>query len=94
MMTTENIYGTLTDEDLLGIPDKIKDGIKELGIPDKTDGIKDLKDSKTKVVEIVPQAIEDELKELKGEVKRLTKIVDNFKKFYSNWHMFKHQLGL
>ena len=82
MMTTENIYGTLTDEDLLGIPDKIKDGIK------------DLKDSKVEVVEIVPQAIEDELKELKGEVKRLTKIVDNFKKFYSNWHMFKHQLGL
>lgn len=82
MMTTENIYGTLTDEDLLGIPDRVKDGIK------------DLKDSKTKVVEIVPQAIEDELKELKGEVKRLTKIVDNFKKFYSNWHMFKHQLGL
>ena len=81
-MTTENIYGTLTDEDLLGIPDKIKDGIK------------DLKDSKVEVVEIVPQAIEDELKELKGEVKRLTKIVDNFKKFYSNWHMFKHQLGL
>ena len=81
-MTTENIYGTLTDEDLLGIPDRVKDGIK------------DLKDSKTKVVEIVPQAIEDELKELKGEVKRLTKIVDNFKKFYSNWHMFKHQLGL
>jgi hypothetical protein len=82
MMTTENIYGTLTDEDLLGIPDKIKDGIK------------DLKDSKVEVVEIVPKAIEDELKELKGEVKRLTKIVDNFKKFYSNWHMFKHQLGL
>ena len=81
-MTTENIYGTLTDEDLLGIPDKIKDGIK------------DLKDSKVEVVEIVPKAIEDELKELKGEVKRLTKIVDNFKKFYSNWHMFKHQLGL
>ena len=82
MMTTENIYGTLTDEDLLGIPDKIKDGIK------------DLKDSKVEVVEIVPKAIEDEIKELKGEVKRLTKIVDNFKKFYSNWHMFKHQLGL
>ena len=80
-MTTEKIYGTLTDEDLLGIPDKVKDGIK------------DLKDSKTKVVEIVPQAIEDELKELKGEVKRLTKVVEQFKKMYSNWYKFKHQLG-
>ena len=81
-MTTNDAFGTLTEEDLLGIPDKIKDGIK------------DLKDSKVEVVEIVPKAIEDEIKELKGEVKRLTKIVDNFKKFYSNWHMFKHQLGL
>ena len=82
MMTTENIYGTLTDEDLLGIPDRVKDGIK------------DLKDSKTKVVEIVPQAIEDEIKELKGEVKRLTKVVEQFQKMYSNWYKFKHQLGL
>jgi len=76
----------MTDEDLLGIPDRVKNQFKDV--------VKDLKDSKTKVVEIVPQAIEDEIKELKGEVKRLTKIVDNFKKFYSNWHMFKHQLGL
>ena len=81
MMTTNDAFGTLTEEDLLGIPDK-------------NDSIKDLKDSKTKVVEIVPQAIEDEIKELKGEVKRLTKIVEQFKKMYSNWYKFKHQLGL
>jgi hypothetical protein len=82
MMTTGNVFGTMTEEDLLGIPDRVKDGIK------------DLKNSKTEVVEIIPKVIEDELKELKGEVKRLTKVVDQFKKFYSNWHMFKHQLGL
>ena len=76
----------MTDEDLLGIPDKVKNQFKDV--------VKDLKNSKTKVVEIVPQAIEDELKELKGEVKRLTKVVEQFKKMYSNWYKFKHQLGL
>ena len=82
MMTTDNVFGTLTEEDLLGIPDRVKDGIKEL------------KNSKTEVVEIVPQAVEDELKELKKEVARLTKVVDSFKKMYSNWANFKSQLGL
>ena len=76
----------MTDEDLLGIPDKVKNQFKDV--------VKDLKNSKTKVVEIVPQAIEDELKELKGEVKRLTKVVEQFKKMYNNWYKFKHQLGL
>ncbi len=46
------------------------------------------------VVEIIPQTIEDELKELKKEVARLNKVVDSFKKMYSNWANFKSQLGL
>jgi len=46
------------------------------------------------VVEIIPKTIEDELKELKKEVARLTKVVDSFKKMYSNWANFKSQLGL
>jgi hypothetical protein len=46
------------------------------------------------VVEIVPQTIEDELKELKKEVARLNNVVGQFKKMYSNWANFKTQLGL
>ena len=46
------------------------------------------------VVEIIPQTIEDELKDLKKEVVRLNKVVDSFKKMYSNWANFKSQLGL
>jgi len=37
---------------------------------------------------------EDELKELKEEVARLTKVIENFKKMYNNWYKFKHHLGL
>ena len=51
-------------------------------------------DPTVKVVEIVPKTIEEELKDLKKEVARLNNVVNLFKKMYSNWHKFKHQLGL
>lgn len=51
-------------------------------------------DPTVKVVEIVPKTIEEELKDLKKEVARLNNVVDLFKKMYSNWYKFKHQLGL
>jgi len=51
-------------------------------------------DPTVKVVEIVPKTIEEELKELKAEVARLTNVVNLFKKMYNNWYKFKHQLGL
>ena len=51
-------------------------------------------DPTVKVVEIVPKTIEEELKDLKKEVARLNNVVNLFKKMYSNWYKFKHQLGL
>ena len=51
-------------------------------------------DPNVKVVEIVPKTIEEELKDLKKEVARLNKIVGLFQRFYSNWHKYKHHLGL
>ena len=78
-------YGVgMTEEDLLGIPDRVKGKFK--------DCIAEVKASK--VVEITPKVVEDELKELKKEVKRLEKVISEFKKMFNNWHKFKHQLGL
>ena len=37
---------------------------------------------------------EDEIKELKEEVIKLTKVIENFKKMYNNWYKFKQQLGM
>jgi HAMP domain-containing protein len=37
---------------------------------------------------------EDEIKELKAEVARLTNVIEQFKKMYNNWYKFKHHLGL
>ena len=47
------------------------------------------------ICELAPNLrYEDELKELKEEVARLTKVIENFKKMYNNWYKFKHHLGL
>ena len=37
---------------------------------------------------------EDEIKELKEEVLKLTKVIEKFKKMYNNWYKFKQQLGM
>ena len=37
---------------------------------------------------------EDEIKELKEEVVKLTKVIEKFKKMYNNWYKFKQQLGM
>tara|TARA_B110000196_G_C20847627_1_gene521291 strand:- start:112 stop:255 length:144 start_codon:yes stop_codon:yes gene_type:complete len=37
---------------------------------------------------------EDEIKELKEEVLKLTKVIEKFKKMYNNWYKFKQQLGI
>jgi hypothetical protein len=49
---------------------------------------------KTPIGEPLPETIEQDLKDLKAEVARLNKIIDNFKKYYNNWYKFKHHLGL
>ena len=38
--------------------------------------------------------LEQEIKELKIENKRLENVIEKFKKNYSNWERFAHQLGL
>lgn len=37
---------------------------------------------------------ENEMKVLKKEIKRLEDVVDKFKKYHTNWHTYKSQLGL
>jgi len=38
--------------------------------------------------------LEDEIKALKIENKRLEKVIDNFKKMHSGWAGYRQQLGL
>jgi len=49
---------------------------------------------KTPIGEPLPETIEQDLKDLKAEVVRLNKVIENFKKMYNNWYKFKHHLGL
>tara|TARA_B110001454_G_C12692383_1_gene422832 strand:+ start:659 stop:838 length:180 start_codon:yes stop_codon:yes gene_type:complete len=44
--------------------------------------------------EIRAQILEEEVKELKTENKRLEKVIDNFKKMHSGWAGYRQQLGL
>jgi len=45
-------------------------------------------------IEIRAQILEEEVKVLNTENKRLEKVIDNFKKMHSGWAGYRQQLGL